>query len=321
MFRRLRNKFILIIFLTTSIILFAAYSTVYLVAKNSAESRKPIPTGVSLEFSEEETGNGNEVRRYIEERVFADRESALDNLVRILIITAVSVEVVVVIFSYFFAEEAIKPVKDTYEAQKIFIANASHEIKTPIAAIKANLEAADLSRENHWIKNIETEADKVERLNLDLLKLARMDAVKEAVVSEPVELRPFVEEIVSGFESRFKKKKIKLTTSYKLDRKTSIKLPKNDFRELLEILLDNALKYSDKKISISLTNKAFTIKNDGKTIPSEKLPHIFDRFDQVDQSASGSGLGLSIADSLAKRNGWELKASSDKLSTTFSLEF
>ncbi|MBQ7802438.1 HAMP domain-containing histidine kinase [Candidatus Saccharibacteria bacterium] len=321
MFRRLRNKFILIIFLTTSIILFAAYSTVYLVAKNSAESRKPIPTGVSLEFSEEETGNGNEVRRYIEERVFADRESALDNLVRILIITAVSVEVVVVIFSYFFAEEAIKPVKDTYEAQKIFIANASHEIKTPIAAIKANLEAADLSRENHWIKNIETEADKVERLNLDLLKLARMDAVKEAVVSEPVELRPFVEEIVSGFESRFKKKKIKLTTSYKLDRKTSIKLPKNDFRELLEILLDNALKYSDKKISISLTNKAFTIKNDGKTIPSEKLPHIFDRFYQVDKSASGSGLGLSIADSLAKRNGWELKASSDKLSTTFSLEF
>ena len=325
MFKKLRNKFILINLVTTSIILIAAYSAVYLVAKNSADSRKPIPPESSLEITEgsfsDSSGDTTYFRQVVEERVLADRELALENLLRVLIITGISVEILVAIFSFIFAEEAIKPVRDAYETQKIFIANASHEIKTPIAAIKANLEAADLTAENHWIKNIELEADKAERLTLDLLKLAKTDAAATRPAAESVELKPLVSDTLTSFSPRLRQKHLKLTTSYQLDQGATAKLNRADFRELLEILLDNAIKYSATKIRVSVSPKSLTVKNDGATIPKDQLPHIFDRFYQVDKSAAGSGLGLAIAQSLASRNGWKLSAASSRSSTSFTLEF
>ena len=320
MFRKLRNKFIIINLVTTSLILLTSYTTIYFVARNSAESRKPIPTEIIVEDSEYDS-EGAYLRRLVEERVIADRELALRNLLVTLLSTGLFVEVIVFILSYFFAEEAIKPVKDAYETQKIFIANASHEIKTPIAAIKANLEAADLSEENHWIKNIETEAGKIEALNLSLLKLAKTESIKEAVTSEPTNLKKVTEHSLKSFDSRIKQKGISLETAYKVDDKKPIKINRSDFQEILEILTDNAIKYCKKTISLTLTQKSLEIKNDGKTIPKEKLVHIFDRFYQVDKSSDGSGLGLAIADSLAKRNNWSLKAASEKNQTTFTLIF
>ncbi|MBR2587104.1 HAMP domain-containing histidine kinase [Candidatus Saccharibacteria bacterium] len=314
MFKKLRNHFILINLLTTSFILVSAFTSIYIVAKNSSESRRPVPTEFNISFSENETG----FRQVLEERIFADREAALNSLLITLVITGVAVEIVVAVFSYYFASEAIKPVKDAYETQKIFIANASHEIKTPVAAIKANLEAADLSEENHWIKNIELEADKIETLNLALLHLAKTDAIKEAVTIEDVDLKRTAGSVVNSFSSRIKKKGINLEKSVQ-DKK--VKLNRADFKEIFEILLDNAIKYCDKNIAIELTNKKLTIKNDGKTIPKDKIEHVFDRFYQVDKSSTGSGLGLAIAKSLASRNHWELTAGSTSKETVFELKY
>ncbi len=327
MFRKLRNHFILINLLTTSIILIGAYSTIYAVAKSSSSSRKPIPPEMSIEFSETtpDTNSGQQdethFREVIEERVIADRQQTMSNLLKILIITGVSVEILVAVFSYFFAEEAIKPVKTAYESQKIFIANASHEIKTPIAAIKANLEAADLSAENHWIKNIELEADKAERLTLDLLRLARTDITPASSSREATMLKTYTKDIIDAFNPRFVQRHLKLTTSYQVPASLSTPLNRADYKELLEILLDNACKYAHTQIRITLTSKSFTIQNDGATISAEQLPHIFDRFYQTDKSASGSGLGLAIAKSLAERNSWKLHAASDTKTTTFTLDF
>jgi signal transduction histidine kinase len=64
-----------------------------------------------------------------------------------------------------------------------------------------------------------------------------------------------------------------------------------------------------------------TVKNDGKTIPAEKLTKVFDRFYQTDKTAEGSGLGLAIAKAVAERNGWKIRAESDKKTTSFILEF
>ena len=316
MFRKLRNHFILINLLTTSFILFAAFGTVYLVVKNSSESRKPAPMGTNLEFLDE---NGDSVafRQIMEDRILADRKANLSSLLITLILTGVAVEIVVAIFSYLFAEQAIKPVREAYESQKIFIANASHEIKTPVAAIKANLEAADLSEENHWIKNIEIEADKIETLNLALLRLAKTDAVKETLVVEDVDLSRTSRSVVNSFKSRLEQKKVKLETDFT---KKTIKLNRADFKEIFEILLDNAIKYCDKKIIIKVDNKKLEISNDGAKIPEDKIKHIFDRFYQVDKSSSGSGLGLAIADSLARRNNWKIEANSSEL-TTFVLNY
>ena len=328
MFRKLRNHFILINLATTTAILLVAFSAVYLVAKNTSESRRPIPTEVSISVTDSTpsdsstpTDDNSYFRQVVEERVFADRKVALSSLLLTLIVTGLSVEVLVAFFSYYFAEQAIKPVKEAYESQKIFIANASHEIKTPVAAIKANLEAADLSDENRWIKNIELEADKIENLNLALLRLAKSDLTKEAVTLEEVDLKRTVSSVLRSFDSRLSQKGIVLEPTYSFKKSPSLKLNRSDFKEIVEILLDNAIKYSDKSISLSVSSKSLTLKNDGATIPKEKLPHVFDRFYQVDKSASGSGLGLSIAKSLADRNRWNLSAASDSSSTSFTLSF
>ncbi len=316
MFRKLRNHFILINLATTSFILITAFSSIYIVAKNSSDTRRPVP----IEINFEESTDKQEIifRQIMEERIIADREASLKSLLVTLIIIGITVEIVVAIFSYLFAEQAIKPVKTAYETQKIFIANASHEIKTPIAAIKANLEAADLSEENHWIKNIEIEADKIETLNLALLRLAKTDAVQEILSVEEFDLKRTTSGIISSFSPRIEQKGIKLkndTASKK------IKLNRSDFKEIFEILLDNAIKYCNKTIDITVTSETLTITNDGTTIPNDKISHVFDRFYQVDKTSSGSGLGLAIADSLAKRNNWQLAAKSNNSSTTFELHF
>ena len=294
----------------------AAFSAVYLVAKNSSE-RKPAPIDTTIEFLRDD-GSSTSFRQIMEERILADREASLKSLLVTLVATGIAVELIVAIASYFFAEQAIKPVKTAYEAQKIFIANASHEIKTPVAAIKANLEAADLSEENHWIKNIELEADKIETLNLALLKLAKTDAFQETLTVEEFDLKRVSQSVLNSFKSRLDQKKVNLNFSCTCK---TIKLNKSDFKEIFEILLDNAIKYCDQTITIELDSKKLAITNDGKTIPEGKLSHVFDRFYQVDKSASGSGLGLAIAKSLANRNSWQLEAASTSKNTTFALTY
>ncbi|MBQ1528322.1 HAMP domain-containing histidine kinase [Candidatus Saccharibacteria bacterium] len=316
MFKKLRNHFILINLITTSFILITAFSAVYFIAKNASE-RKPAPIETTLEFMHDD-GSSTSFRQIMEERILADREASLSSLLITLIITGVAVELIVAVASYFFAEQAIKPVKTAYETQKIFIANASHEIKTPVAAIKANLEAADLSEENHWIKNIELEADKIETLNLALLRLAKTDAFQETLTVEEFNLKRVSQAVLNSFKSRLEQKNVDLKFDC-ADKK--IKLNKSDFKEIFEILLDNAIKYCDKKITINIDSKKLTISNDGKTIPEDKLNHVFDRFYQFDKSASGSGLGLAIAKSLADRNSWQIEATSTSKNTTFELKY
>ena len=94
-----------------------AYSAVYISAANSATNRKPFPNEFGIEITED--GDAN-FRSVVEERIFADRKLALNNLLVVLIITGLSVELLILFFSYVYAEEAIKPVKEAYETQKIF---------------------------------------------------------------------------------------------------------------------------------------------------------------------------------------------------------
>ena len=100
-----------------------------------------------------------------------------------------------------------------------------------------------------------------------------------------------------------------------------VKINPDDFRQILRILLDNAIKYSDKKIVFALSNDEMTVANDGAEIAEKDLPHVFERFYQADKSTEGVGLGLSIAKSVAMRNGWGLSAKSAKNSTEFILKF
>ena len=255
-----------------------------------------------------------DVQNIITASINLERKNASQELLTILIISGLVIDIIVAVISYFLAENSIQPVKDAYESQKIFIANASHEIKTPLAAISANLEAADL-KNNQWIKNVEIETEKLTVLNTGLLNLARTDLISTAKPPENANLKQLIQDELKTFLPRTKAKNESIVITKKLADATQ-KICATDFRELLLILLDNALKYCDQKIDIKLEPHELTIKNDGPLIPEKDLPHLFERFYQADKSSDGVGLGLSIAKSLAERNNWQLSA---KISDNFNV--
>lgn len=307
MFRKLRNKLILINLGITSIVIITSFTAIYLFATNSAKNRPPIPETETQFFTDD-------FENYITITIRNEQQAAARDLLIMLIVSGIAIEFVVAIVSYILAEEAIKPIREAYESQKVFIANASHEIKTPLAAISANLEAADIHG-NKWITNIERETDKLTALNSELLTLARTDLISDTK-QEMVDLNRLVTDSLKSLEPRMAQ--INLRTTITTEGK--VKLNRDDFLQIFNILIDNAIKYCDKKITISLSNHELTIINDGAKISKDNLPHIFERFYQVDKNSEGVGLGLSIAKSTADRNNWSLTAESNR-NTKFILKF
>ena len=308
MFRKLRNKLIFINLGITSLVVVIVFTVIYISSTRIADNRPPMPNDRREEFSED-------VENFVEKSIAAERQTAARDLLITLIISGVAIEIMVAFISYFLADEAIKPVREAYEAQKIFIANASHEIKTPLAAIAANLEAADI-KNNRWISNVEKETAKLTALNGELLTLARTD-LANTVNLEEVDLGAVLNREIKTFEPRlngidFEKN---ITTSEK------IKINVADLVQVFNILLDNAIKYSDKKISVNLVDGELVVKNDGTVISEKDLAHIFDRFYQADKSAEGVGLGLSIAKALADRNNWKISVKSTDSETEFAVKF
>lgn len=304
MFRKLRNRLILINFGISSVVILITFTAIYITSTRSADMRPPMMS-VNID---------SEASKLFDAWIRSEREAAARNLLLSLIVSGIGIELAVVFISYYLAEEAIKPVKEAYESQKVFIANASHEIKTPLAAISANLEAADI-KNNHWIDNVAMETEKLTALNSELLTLARTDLVN-TVTSEEVNVKELVEKQLKSFEPRMKDIKFKK----ELNVSDKVKVNANDFSQLLGILMDNAIKYSDKKITLTLEDHVLKVTNDGATISKDALPHVFDRFYQADKNSEGVGLGLSIAKSLADRNHWNLSVKSNS-NTTFTLNF
>lgn len=317
MFRKLRNRIVAINMLTTTIVLVIAFFTIYSVVASSVKNR-PMPKpemNMSVIFDNGKNMDFNdEINKHIEK----DREEGLHALLVSLIITGVCIEFLIFLLSLYLANQSIMPVKETYNAQKQFIANASHEIKTPLAVIQANLEAADI-KGNEWIDNAMNKAEELAELNGQLLALARVDANANESKKTEIVLSDFVDDIVKPLKPQMDKKEIKTKVEKATNR--TVVLDSAAFRQILNILLDNAIKYADKKINIKVDAHEITIKNDGTTIEKEKLAHLFERFYQVDKTKNGVGLGLAIANEVAEKNGWKLVADSDKKSTSFTLKF
>ena len=259
--------------------------------------------------------DGQELKDFIKN----DRKEGSERLLVTLLCVGAIIEVATFLIVYFTSQKIVEPVKDSYDKQKLFIANASHELKTPLAIIQANMEALDISKENEkWKSNIEDEISHANKLVLDLLQLAKMDAGNiEKGAIEDINLKAEIEKRIEMFKPKFTGS-ISLKDSS--DNKT-IKLPKQDLLQVLDILLDNATKYGDKKISILLDKNGFAVTNDGATIPKEDQEKIFDRFYQTDKTKDGSGLGLAIAKALCEQNDWQITCESNKNLTKFIVTF
>lgn len=307
MFKSLRNKFILTNMLITTAILVIAFSSIFGFMVAGSRREKP--------RAPEEFRSSDEIVKMLEHEIEQERDEQLVRLGVTLVLVGVAVEALVFIVSYVMAERSIRPVKEAYNRQREFIANASHELKTPIAAVQANFEALGVEKKP-WSDNIETELSRASKLVNDLLVLARTDG-RETAEKKDVDLIKTIKKRAQLIEARMEKKKL----IYAVPEKMTANIVEADFAQLLDILLDNAAKYSKSYTKIQAEDHLVVVENDGKTIPAEKLNKLFERFYQVDKTAEGSGLGLAIAKAIAERNKWKISVESEAGITRFSLVF
>ncbi|MCF0260393.1 MAG: HAMP domain-containing histidine kinase, partial [Erysipelotrichaceae bacterium] len=192
---------------------------------------------------------------------------------------------------------------ETMRRQKQFIADASHELKTPLAVIMANAEAMEHNPDPKWLHNIADESEKMNQLVVSMLDLARSE--EEALVLEPVNLSLLAEKECLMQEAVVFEHNMILETEIEED--LWVKADKTKAAQLITILLDNAQKHAKSAIRVSLKREGkqavLKVMNNGVPIPVEDREHIFERFYRGDKSrarASGRyGLGLAIAKNIA----------------------
>ena len=301
MFKNLRNQIVLSIVAISSVIILISFTSIFMIMSMTIRAREDIAL---------------RSRDTCIEEIIRERNSHVTRLGVTLLSVGVILELLIFAVSSIIAEQLVKPVQEAYEQQREFIANASHELKTPIAAIRANFEALDVEEEP-WTDNIDLELDKAQNLVRDLLLLARMDGRVEKAPKKRCDLSEIIKKHVKAIEVRLDGKKLKTDIAEDV----VATLVQDDFVQILSILLDNAAKYAKSWVSVELKNNYVKVENDGKEIPAAKMEHIFERFYQVDKTATGVGLGLSIAKSAADHNDWEIIADSNKKSTSFTLYF
>lgn len=215
----------------------------------------------------------------------------------------------------------IRPVKRSLDKQKLFISNASHELKTPLAVIGANSDVL-LSEigENKWLGYIRSETERMAELVNELLCLARLDdkGIHQLTMQDAC-LSDIVMQTALPFESRmFEEGK---TFETDVDPDINMKCDPSVIKHIVSILIDNAAKYSDKgaQVRVSLKmhggKRRLEVFNTGRGIPADKLDKIFERFyreDEVRNSSSGGyGLGLAIAKASVEAHGGTISAQSE----------
>lgn len=310
MFKKLRNRIIIITMAITTAVLIL--SGTLIIVFSSTTRPEPKPQEPDFSMPNPALYDNREIQEFIKN----DRKEGDERLLVTLLCVGAIIEVVTFLIIYYASQKIVEPVKDTYNKQKLFIANASHELKTPLAVIEANIEALDVSKANEkWKRNIEHEVAHANKLVLDLLQLAKMDAGNDNSTPEKFDLNKEIKNHIELFKPKFSG-----TITYKSSTKSkSFLLPKQDISQVLDILLDNATKYGHKKITVVLNDDSIKVTNDGATIPKKDLNKIFDRFYQTDKTKEGSGLGLAIASAICTQNNWQIHADSNKSTTIFTV--
>ena len=223
-----------------------------------------------------------------------------------------------------------KPVIVSFDKQKQFIVDASHELKTPLAIITASVEALEEDpKEKKWLNNIKNEAERMNKLVIDLLDLAKSENTGDKQNYIINNLSKIIEKTSLTFESLVYENNLKLETNIEDD--ITFKCNSDKIRELLGILLDNAIKHStdNSKIFVNLyknkNNIVLEVKNKGKEITREDQEKIFDRFYRADESRNRNenryGLGLAIAKNIVISHNGKISVNCKDGYTTFKVIF
>ena len=211
------------------------------------------------------------------------------------------------------SKRAIRPFVENVERQQQFIANASHEIKTPLAVLSANTDLlAMMGTEAKFVDSNKRQIKRLNSLVEQMLILSRYDEGEAAATKEEVDLvavtKTIVEEILPVLNEKG------LQVEFTGEAQTIVTTNKSAMTELIRILLDNAMKYTvgEPVITVEAKRNQLAIGNETEPMTKEQVSQIFDRFYRVDSSRNrttgGSGLGLSIAQKIAETNNVQLTA-------------
>ncbi|MBR1624284.1 MAG: hypothetical protein IJ676_00930 [Clostridia bacterium] len=243
----------------------------------------------------------------------ADYDSYIFSFMTILI-TGLTVIAVVSFFLFRFTERNLKPIEDAFERQKELVANASHELKTPLTIINTDLAILNSSQDEFtdeqkkWLNGIQVQVTRMSNMINEMLQLARFEAVREKNFSK-INLSQIIEVVTLETEVLAFEKQVEMVSEIKKD--VFVTANKEDMEKLAFILVENAIKYTPAggKITVKLSAErrkaALKVKNTGEGIEREAIPKLFDRFYRCDEShaENGSfGLGLSIAKAIADAN-------------------
>lgn len=258
--------------------------------------------------------------------VFADttsEQATLRGMARSSMMIGAAAFAVFLAVSIFLSRWAVKPVERAWRQQRQFVADASHELKTPLAVITANAELLQepeytAAEKERFSAGILAMTQQMRRLVEQLLSLARIDDGQQAEPCGLLDLSGLVGEALLPFEPMFFEKGLTLESCVRPGIYTVG--CGGQLRQVLQILLDNAAKYADAPGEVLVTLERhgrgrclLTVANTGTPIPAEALPHLFERFYRADpaRSRDGSfGLGLSIAQTIVARHRGRIRAES-----------
>lgn len=235
------------------------------------------------------------------------------NVVRVAFALSI-IYTILVIIVWTISYKIMQPIEETFYRQQKFISDASHELKTPIAVISANADVLKVEGTNKYLDSIKSQTTRMTTLVEDMLMLARMDEANQPIHKEEFNLSDVINETILPFDAvAFENNKILLS---EIEENVMYNGDKDAIKEIVNILMDNAIKYSSDggTIKVTLIKNTLTVSNSGSNIKDEDSNKIFERFYRGEVSRSretgGSGLGLSIAKGLATKNKWSISAKS-----------
>ncbi len=264
--------------------------------------------------------------RYVQLLINVDSENSLIHNYKNIIIQAVMVGIILSgIASLILSTKTLKPIQETFKKQTEFVQNASHELRTPLTIIQAKQELllrepnAKIIDKSEEIMLTLSETKRLSKMTKDLMILLRGSMPKKnaKLQKEDVKIDEFIQNIVAPYQEIVLAQEKTLTLN--LNFQKDISIDTNKIHQLLVILLDNSIKYTEKGDTIEIRtffkdNKCnMEVIDTGIGISDEGLKHVFDRFYREDRARSretgGSGLGLSIASTIVSAHNGTIKAS------------
>lgn len=270
---------------------------------------------------------------------FADTSHETSSMQSLLLTSSVILAGALTAFfliSLFLSRLALKPVEQAWQQQNQFIADASHELKTPLTVILANLKillshpADSIASQARWLQNTQAEAGRMKKLVEDLLFLAKSEAHTIPMEKTEVNFSDLALSCLLPMESLAFEQGVLIHEH--IDPNLHILGNEDQLKQLCIILLDNALKYAGKEKRVTVSASAspsrllFSVKNTGTPIPKEELPHLFERFYRSEKSRvrkqGGYGLGLSIAETIVQNHSGKITVTStERDGTEFCVTF